>query len=171
MSAQMALYGVQAYLQVAGGYFASQNIKEAAAINKQVSDMNAQYAELDAFDAEAEGQSQQARYQSVIDQTLGQQQLLMTAKDIDVNYGSASSIQAETKFTGELNLMEIEKQAQEKALGLKNQAMNIRQQGEMNQAQADIQARQVMFSSAMGGMKTLTGYQDFTKDFKKLTQG
>ena len=162
MAAQLAVMAGMAALEIAGGYFASQNIKEAAAINKQISDMNAQYAELDAFDAEAEGQSQQARYQSVIDQTLGQQQLLMTAQDIDVNYGSASSIQAETKFTGELNLMEIQKQAQEKALGLKNQGMSIRQQGQMQQAQANTQAQQVMFKSLMGAAKTgLSGYDKY----------
>lgn len=159
---QAAVMAGMAALEIAGGYFASQNIKEAAAINKDIADMNAQYAELDAFDAEAEGQSQQARYQSVIDQTLGQQQLLMTAQDIDVNYGSASSIQAETKFTGELNLMEIQKQAQEKALGLKNQGMSIRQQGQMQQAQANTQAQQVMFKSLMGAAKTgLSGYDKY----------
>jgi hypothetical protein len=168
MAAQMVLYGGLAALQLAGSYFASQNIKETAKLNQDIADMNAQFAELDAYDALVEGETEQARYQSVIEETLGQQQLIQTAQDIDVNYGTASAVQSETKFIAEMNLMEIEKQAQEKALGFKTQARQFRQSGVIQRAEANAKAASVLFSGAMGAAeKGLTGYKaagkpDFT---------
>ena len=153
-------YGAIAGLELAGGYFASQNIKETAKLNQEIADMNAEFAELDAFDAIAEGGSQEARYQSVIDQTLGEQKLAFATADVDINYGTASSIVEETKFTGELNLMEIQKQAQERALGYKVQARNIKSQGVLDRADANAKADAVMFQSATGAAKTaISGYK------------
>lgn len=160
MAAQAFLYGGMAALQLAGGYFASQNMRESARLQKDIADMNAEFAELDAYDAITEGQTAQARYQGVIDQTLGEQQLIMTSQDIDVNYGTASSKQEETKFVGEMNLMEIEKDAQEKALGYKSQARTFRSNGVIDNANANAQASSVMFNSVMGAAQTgLSGYQ------------
>jgi len=160
MAAQLLIYGGIAGLQMAGGYFASQNIKESARINQEIANMNAEFAELDAYDMEMEGYTQQARYQSVIDNTLAQQQLAMTAADIDTSYGTAASIQEETRFIGEMNLMEIEKEAQEKALGITRQAREFRMSGVMGVAEAEQQASSVMFNAATGAAQTgATGYK------------
>lgn len=156
----MYAYAALAGLQLAGGYFASQNIKETAKLNNEIADMNAEFAELDAYDAVTEGYTQQARYQEVIDQTLGEQQLLMTAQDIDVNYGTASAVKKETQFTADLNLMEIQKQAQEKALGYKSQARQIKGQASLDRADANTKAGQVLFNSATSAAQTgLSGYK------------
>lgn len=156
----MIAYAAIAGLQLAGGYFASQNIKETAKINQEIADVNAQFAELDAYDAIVEGYTEQARYQEVIDQTLGEQQLLQTAQDIDVNYGTAAAKQEETKFIGELNLMEIQKQSQERALGYKSQARDIRSQSALDTAAAKTKAGQAMFNSVMGAAQTgISGYR------------
>lgn len=160
MSAQAALYGGMAGLQLAGGYFASQNIKATAELNRDIADMNAEFAELDAYDAELEGYSAQARYQGVIDNTLAEQSAIMNAQDIDVNYGSAASVAAETKFTGEMNLMEIEKQAQMQALGYTRQARDIRLGSEMNYADSKTRAGQAMLSGITSAAQSgLTGYE------------
>ena len=155
-----------AAMQLANGYFASQNMKDTAELNRQISDMNAEFAELDAYDAITEGYTAQARYQGVIDQTLGEQQLALTAADIDVNYGSAASIKEETKFIGEMNLMEIQKQAEERALGFKSQARNFRSGGALQLAQDKQRANTVMFNSVAGAAKTsLSGYRPaYTED-------
>ena len=162
MVAQAYVYGGMAALQLAGGYFASQNIKATAALNKDIADMNAEFAELDAFDAIAEGQTNQARYQSVIDGVLGDQQLAYTAADIDVNYGTAAAKQEETRFVGDMNLMEIEKQAQEKALGYKTQARAFKTAGVNAIGEGNAKAASTMFNSVMGAAKTgLTGYEKY----------
>lgn len=160
MSAQAALYGGMAGLQLAGGYFASQNIKATADLNREIADMNAEFAELDAYDAELEGYSAQARYQSVIDNTLAEQSAIQQAQDIDVTYGSAASLTAETRVTGTLNLMEIQQQAQNAALGYTRQARDIRLGGELGFADAQTRAGQARFGAVIGAAQSgLTGYE------------
>jgi hypothetical protein len=159
MAAQAAIYGGIAALELAGGYFASQNIKQAAELNRDIAEMNAEFAELDAYDSELEGISRSARYQSVIDNTLAEQSAIMNAQDIDVSYGSASSVQAETKFLGELNMMEIQKQARQQALGYTRQARDYRIGGSLNYASDQARASSAMFSAITSAAKTgLTGY-------------
>lgn len=153
-------YAALAGLQLAGGYFASQNIRETAKLNQEIADLNAEFAELDAHDAIVEGATQQARYQEVIDQTLAEQQLIQTSQDVDVNYGTAKSVQEETRFMAELNLMEIQKQAQEKALGYTSQARSIKSQGVLDRASADAKAGQVLFNSTVSAAQTgISGYR------------
>lgn len=156
----MYAYAAMAALQLAGGYFASQNIKATAELNQDISDMNAQFAELDAYDSELEGYTQQARYQGVIDNTLAEQSTIMKAHDIDTNFGTASLVEEETRFTGQLNLMQIQKQANEAALGYKRQARDIKLGGAMNYADARTRAGQAMFSGVTSAANTgLTGYE------------
>lgn len=146
-------------LQLVGGYFASQNIKESARLNQEIAEMNAEFAELDAYDAIISGESEQARYQSIVDQTTSQQRAILAAKGVDTSFGSASSIEQETQFIAEMNLMEIEKRAQEQALGYKSQARQFRMSGEIEAAKARQQAGNVLFQSVLGAGKTaLSGY-------------
>jgi len=160
MAAQLALYGGVAALELAGGYFASQNIKATAKLNQEIADQNAEFAELDAYDALAEGQTQQARYQGVIDDVLAEQQLIQAAQDVDTSYGTASAKKEEAKFTGMMNLMEIEKASQEKALGYISQANDFRNTGALQRADANMKAATTMFNSVAGAAKTgLTGYE------------
>ena len=154
------IMAAMAGMQLANGYFASQNIKATAELNRDIAEMNAEFAELDAYDAELEGFSAQARYQSVIDNTLAEQSAIMNAQDIDVSYGSAASIAEESKFTGKLNMMEIQKQAQEQALGYSRQARDSRLGGDMNYADAKSRASQAMMSGITSATQTgLSGYK------------
>jgi hypothetical protein len=160
MSAQMVLYGGLAAVQLAGGYFAAQNIKETAKLNRDIAEMNAEFAELDAYDAELQGLTNVARYQSVIDNTLAEQQTALAAADVDLNYGSAASIEQETRFVGELNKMEIEKQAQMQALGYRKQARDFKLGGSLQYSEGITRAGQAMFSGVTSAVSTgLTGYQ------------
>lgn len=154
MAAQLALYGGMAALQLASGYFASQNIKATAKLNRDIAEQNAKYAELDAWDAKVAGISKQAEYQGVIDKVLSEQRASFATADVDINYGSASTIQDDTRFVGELNKMEIEKQAQERALGFKRQARDFRIGGAMNYASERARAGATMFNSVLGAAQT-----------------
>jgi len=147
-------YAGLAGLQLVGGYFASQNIKETAQINYDIAQMNAEFAELDAYDAEIEGYGEVAKYQSIIDKTLGEQQAILTASDVDVTYGSAAEIQKETRFVAELNQMEIQKQYEERALGYTRQARDYRFNAFLDLGQAQTRASSVMFQSVIGASQT-----------------
>ena len=149
-------------LAFAGALFAAQNIKETARINREIADMNAEFAELDAHDALLEGFTQEAEYQKTVDQTLGQQRASMAAADVDVSYGSAASIEQETRFIAELNKTEIEKRAKETSLGYTTEARQYRHSGELNEARAQAEAKSVVFqagvSAVESGAKALSGY-------------
>jgi hypothetical protein len=160
MSAQAALYGGMAAYQIVGGYYASQNIKDTAELNRDIADMNAEFARLDAYDTELEGETQKAQYQSIIDATVAQQDAIMRAQDIDVNYGSAASIGLESKFLAELNKMEIEKQFQQQALGYSRQARDYKISGALQYGDSMQRASQVMINSVSNAASTgLTGYE------------
>lgn len=153
-------YAALAGLQLAGSYFAAQNIRDTAELNRDIADMNAKFAELDAYDAKIEGYTNLGKYQSVIDKTLSEQQLALTASDIDVNYGSASTFKTENSTIAELNKMEILKQAEEKSLGFKTQARQYRLGGEQNRIQSYRQANQEMTQGMLGAVQTtLSGYK------------
>jgi hypothetical protein len=156
----MVPYLILAGAQLASGYFASQNIRATAALNKDIAEMNAEFAELDAYDSELEGMSAATRYQSVIDNTLAEQQTALAAADVDISYGSAASIGEETKFIGQLNQMEITKQAQEQALGYKRQSRDFKLSGFMQSAEGKSRASQAMASGITSAASTgLTGYE------------
>lgn len=149
-------------LAFVGSLFAAQNIKETAALNREIAEMNAEFAELDAYDSLLDGETQKADYQKIVDQTLGQQRANLLAADVDVSYGSAASIAQETKFTADLNKFELEKRAQETSLGYTNQARQYRHGGALNEARAESEARSVVFqggvSALESGAKALSGY-------------
>lgn len=154
------VYAAMAGFQLVSGYFASQNIRDTAELNRDIAEMNAEFAELDAYDAQLEGHNKKTRYQATIDNTIADQKTIMEAQGVDSGFGSAASIASETEFVGKLNLMEIEKAAQEQALGYKRQARDFRLGGKLNYGNAMARASQAMTSGITSAMKTgLTGYE------------
>lgn len=152
-------YAAVAGLQLAGGYFASQNIRETAELNREIAEMNAGFADLDAYDAEAEGLSEVARYQSTIEKVLGEQRAIAAAQGVDLSFGTAGAVHEEDKFNAELNKMELQKRAQESALGYTRQARDIRLGSDLELADSKRKAGQAMFNTVTGAASTgLSGY-------------
>ena len=155
-----------ASLQLAGGYFAAQNAKETARINGEISDMNSEFADLDAYDAQIEGYSLKSRYQSVVDKTLSTQRTNLAAADVDLQYGSAAEIQKETRFTAEMNKMEIDKQAEERALGFRQQSRDYQVQGAMTRSAGSAEASAYMFQGLTSVANTYaSNYREINSAF------
>lgn len=155
----MMAYGALAGLQLAGGYFASQNIKATAELNRDIAEMNAEFAELDAYDSLVQGDTNKAMYQKQIDDTIAEQSAIMNAQDIDVNFGTAAGVTQETRFVGQLNLMSIQKDAQMTALGYERQARDIRLGAQLQYASDRNRAGQAMFQGITQAAGTgLSGY-------------
>lgn len=154
-----AVYGGLAAMQIAGGYFAAENMKQAAILNQDIAEMNAEFAELDAHDAELDGLSEVARYQGIVDQTLSEQTTALTAADVDLSFGSASTIETETRFLAEMNRMEIENDAEAKALGYTREARDRRLGGFLQRADSAGREFGAKFQGITGAAQTgLTGY-------------
>lgn len=157
--------------QIISGIQQAEIVRENARLTKEVNDMNAEYAELDAYRAELNGESQEARYQSVIDSTLGSQKVALASQGVDITFGTAKELEAESKLNGFLNQVDIRNQAHQQALGYKQQARSIRLSGSQAVAQAEVQASAIRNTALISGAKTalptVTGY--FKKNPSLLT--
>lgn len=153
-----AIAAVAAF-QLISGYQQAEMIREQAQLKKKIDNMNADAADLDAFNAEADGYGGAARYQNVIDSTVSDQRTAYAANNVDVNYGTAAEVQTDTKITGMQNLMDIQKQARNKAYGYKQQAINIRLQGDYTVLQGNINASGAEAQGVANAINTgVTGY-------------
>lgn len=155
------IFGGLAGLQLIGGHYAAKNTKETAALNADIEDMNAEFAELDAYDARIDGFSEQARYQSVVDKTLGEQTAILAAQDIDLSAeGTAQQIQKETRFIAELNKLEIQNDASQRALGYKREARGFKIRGFLERLQGNIRASDIKFQTLLSAAETgISGYE------------
>lgn len=160
MSAAVAL-GVVGGLQLYSGYRQSQMIMDQARLTNKINDANAKFIEMDAWEAERMGFSESARYQSVIDKTIGEQKVAFTEQNVDLTFGTVKDVQDQTKLTGFLNTLDIQTQARNKALGLKFQASNLRLGGQMGLSQASMNA----YGALMGGITqgAATGISAYSK--------
>lgn len=173
-----AAAGIAAY-QIWSGLQQAESIRESAKLTKEISEMNAKYAEIDAYEAEKSGYGDTARYQTTIDNTIADQRTGYAAQNVDVNFGTAAEVQADTKLTGFLNQLDIQKQARAKALGYKREARQIRLQGSMGNIQARSNASATVTTGLIHGANTaLSGYdrtptvaprsQEYVSDYENL---
>lgn len=154
------VYAGMAALSILGGNAAAKNARETAELNQKISDMNAQFADLDAYDAEIAGMSEATRYQSVIDETYGEQANLYAAADIDATFGTAAAILEETQMIGELNKIEIMAQARKQALGYTTQARNYRLGGYLGKLEGDVKSSQAKAQGYRSAISTGLDYKN-----------
>lgn len=163
------LAGGAAAFQLITGFQQGEMVREQGKITKEIHDMNAELAELDAWQAERDGDAAVARYEQEVDDVVADQKVAYAAKDVDVNFGSAANIVEETKLAGMLNAMDIKNQARQQALGYKRQARQMRLTGSAAMSQAEMNAGAMRASAVMGaaetGIKAYSGY-DKTKKAK-----
>lgn len=146
-------------LEVWSGLQQAESIRAQGELQKQLAAINEKYAYIDAYNAENDGANQALRYDTTISQTIGDQRTSMAAANIDVNFGTAAEIQEESKFTGFLNKIDILNQAQNKALGLRQQGRMIGLQSQMQGVQNSMAERAAVTSAVTSGAKTyLSGY-------------
>lgn len=154
----IGLIGVAA-LQIWSGFQQAEMIRQQAELQGRINELNASFAELDAFEAEKMGYTESARYQTVIDATIGEQKVAYAADNVDVTSGTAAEIQAESRFTGFLNQLDLQKQGQERARGFRTEARNIRFGTMMQRSQAGIDAAGIQRSAILSGITTgISGY-------------
>lgn len=156
----MWAYLALAAAQLAGGYQQADLIKKSADVQASVNDMNAKYDELNAFRANAAGQSEAARYADIENATLGGQRTALAGANVDVGYGTAKDIQTDTKVTALVNTLELQKQGRDKAMGYNVQAINTRLGGQMAQLQGQMDAGAAQNRGLMSAASTaVSGYE------------
>lgn len=160
MAVPFIVYGAMAGLQLLSGVQQANNIQRQAELQKKLDEFNVEQAQLDAFNAEKDGYTQMARYENVINEIQSTQRNNYYAADVNPNFGTAADLQADSKLTGQLNLLDIQSQAHQRALGYKKQANAIRGQSGLNQIGASLQADTTRNTAVLGAANTLlTGYE------------
>lgn len=156
----MLAYFALAAAQLAGSYQQADLIKQSGDVQNSVAEMNAKFADLDAYNASREGLSESARYATVADQTIGSQRGAFAGANVDVNYGTAKDVQQDTKLTAMMNTLELQRRGREKALGFQQQALNTRLGGTMSQLQSQLDAGTAQNKGFLSAASTLvTGYE------------
>jgi hypothetical protein len=159
-----ALYAGLAAIQLIGGYQQGEMLRSQAKLKQKIDEENAQEMEQFAFESEAAGDAQAARYSSVIDSTVAEQRSGYAAQGVDVNYGSAAEVQADTKITGLMNVLDIQREAREKGLGLRRQARLTRIGSGFSNIDAQMQAGAAEFNGLTSAAATgLSGYSKGAK--------
>ena len=139
MPGPLIAYAALAGLQLLSGVQQANAIQKQAELQKQLDRFNIEQAELDV------NSTQRNTYY---------------AADVDPNFGTAKDIQTDSSVTGKLNLIDIQNQAHQQALGYKKQANNMRGQSELNQIGAEFKAKGVRNAAILGAANTaLTGYE------------
>lgn len=154
--------GAMAGVEVISGLQQADMIQRNAQLSERVNELNAKYADIDAYNARVAGYSHVARYQTVIDQTIGAQREAMAAKGQDVNFGTGAEVQAQSKLNGFLNQLDIQNQARNTAAGYTRQAMGYRLNEGSIAEQANINASGAMTRGLIaGGTLAARGITEF----------
>lgn len=155
----MWAYFALAAVQAVGGFQQADIIRQNGKLQGDVADMNARFAEVDAYNAREAGYSNAAKYETQIDQAVGAVKGAYAGSNVDVRYGTASDVQTDNKVAGFENVLQLRRQAENAALGYQTQAINMRLGGQMTQLNAGLQAASAQASGLMQGIQTsVTGY-------------
>ncbi len=148
-----------AAIQLGSGYQQAQLIRQNAEVRKQIDGLNIAAANQDSFNARAFGDTEAARYQSTIDATVGKERADLSGQGVDVNYGSAAEVQADSRIDGMLSQLDIQQKAYQRAQGYIKEANNTRLTGGMYQSQMGQDAATAEGVGDANALKTLiSGY-------------
>lgn len=136
-------------------------IRMQAELQANLNEVNAKYAEHDAYEAYKFGETEVARYEPQIDETVGAQRAVMASQGVDVSYGTGAELQQQTRLTGTLNILDIQNQARMKAEGYSAQARNIRQSSSVQKSKSEIAANDTEVSGIINA--GATGYRGYTQ--------
>jgi hypothetical protein len=150
-----------AVLQAYSSAKQAEEVRRAADLQNDLNKVNAKYLDYDAFQAEIFGYTESADYDKEISKVISEQRVGFAAQGVDVSYGTAAEIQQETRNVGALNIIDIQNAARMRAQGIKQQAQNVRQGGNLQRDQAYINARA---NETAGYIQAgSTGYRGYTQ--------
>lgn len=148
--------------QIISGLQQADMIRAQAGLMNEIAQFNAEGAELDAFNAMADGQTQVARYQSVIDEIEANQRVAFITNDVDTNFGTAADILEESKLNAFLNKVDLSNNAFAKSQGYEREARNIRLNAVMGMGQANLSANATRNAAIINGITTgVSGYAKY----------
>ncbi|XGC82043.1 hypothetical protein ACES2L_06040 [Bdellovibrio bacteriovorus] len=111
--------------------------------------LNAAEAERAAADAIVRGEKQADQINRKTKQLVGEQRAALAAQGIDVNTDSAAELQEDSHYWGAMDELTTRNNAFLESYGYKMQAVQLREQAEIQRATTDFQYRMTMVEGGM----------------------
>jgi hypothetical protein len=153
---------------MAGAYEQSESLRTQGGIADRSAQLNAEFAEIQAADAERRGEVAASRHGDQTRRLIGKQRASLAAQGISVDTGTPLDIQVESGRLGSEDAMTIRTNAFREALGFRSQAENYKFAGKLARLSGDSAARNTLLT---GGVRALEGvgkaagnFNDYRKD-------
>jgi hypothetical protein len=155
MYAYLALAG----LNLVGGFQQADIIRQNASLQAGVADMNAKYAQVDAYNALETGYGNANKYETGVDSAIGTERATYASENVDVKYGTAANVESDNNIAKVQNVLQLQRQAQNQAAGFQAQAINLHLGGQMTQLQGNLNASSAESQGIMSAITTgIAGY-------------
>lgn len=142
--------------QLLGAYNQSQSIRAQGRYQQGIAESNAKFNEVMAADAIERGRTESTLVRKRAAQLRGQQRVSYAGQGVDVNSGSALTVQDETYTMGEIDYLTVKNNAWREAFGYKSQAIESRNQGRYAKMTSKIQARNTLLTGGIGALSSIS---------------
>ena len=160
--------GVSAASSIIGAGNQARAGEEQAAYQKTVADANARMAEENALDATQRGDLTASKLARQGDQVIGSQRAGYAGQGVDVNTGTASQVQGETRTLSAMDQLTAKNNAWREAYGYKVEALNATRKGEFAVKAAKNEADNTLLTGGLNAFSSLSkGAYDFYKNVRK----
>jgi len=119
-------------LSLAGAYQESVALSKQAASEKLAAEMDAEVLRVNADLKEQAGQEEYNAFKKRAKKMLGDQMVAQAASGVDIGYGTAKDVRAETELEMSLDADRIRNNATLEAFGLRSKASQVIMQGNMS---------------------------------------
>lgn len=147
--------GVSAGSQIIGAADKAGALREQGVYQKEVADANARMAESNALDATQRGDLQALDISKKADQVVGAQRAGFAGQGVDVNTGTASDVQGETRLLSGLDRITAKNNAWREAYGYKVEAQNATKKGEFVERASRREADNTFLTGGLNAFSTL----------------
>ena len=144
----MAPFGFLAIGQIASGLMQGLGAIKGAHLQNRMAQGNASMLELQAQDVGRIGEEQVGRHMGQVDQLIGQQRAGQAASGLDLSVGTTAMVREQSRAMGELDAQTMRVNYKKQQMGIRNQASNMRMQGELGVQGAESQLFPTMLGSA-----------------------
>jgi len=152
MSAMGGLFAAQAGASLIQGEAEAGAAREAGRFAEQQGEQNARLLEAQAERTEQQGGKEAGLFRRKVRGVIGSQRAALAAQGLDVGSGTALDLQEETAKFGEIDATQIRKNAIRSAFGLRSEAGNARDQGQLGRITGRSRAASALLT---GGINAL----------------
>lgn len=150
--------GAYAGLSLIGTLFGAYGKHKAGRVNEKLLEYNAAVAEYQAEDTVRRGVVAESRRRDQTKQVIGAQRVSLARQGVDINEGSALTLQGDAAYLGELDALTIRNNAAREAWGYKVQAQDAGMRGDFARIAGDQEAAATILTGSSNILLSRYGF-------------